>query len=73
MTGSIVSNAVIGRRYRTHVIEARELETFRRFVAFNGGNFIGYARENATDVVIAWFEPIDNPVDVSDFPTYRMI
>lgn len=69
----LVTDRFITRRCRTHVLERRELETMRRFIAINGGNFIGHFRENDRDVGVVWFEDVNTPVDVSDFPTYRMI
>lgn len=63
----------VARRCRSFVLEKRELETARRFIAANGGNYVGYARENDRDVCVWWYEDVDKPVDVSDFPTYRMI
>lgn len=60
-------------KMRTHVLDARETESFRRFVAANGGRTIGVFQETKTDVAISWTEDPSDPVDVSDFPTWRMI
>ncbi len=60
-------------RMRSHQIETRETESFRRFVAANGGNVMVEFPENRRETTIAWTEDDDNRVDVSDFPQWRMI
>ncbi len=55
-----------------HVLDRREEESFRRFVAASGGRTLGYIHESTDDICVSWIDG-DERVDVSDFPTWRMI
>lgn len=59
-------------RFRMHVLDRREEESFRRFVAASGGRTLGYIHESTDDICVSWIDG-DERVDVSDFPTWRMI
>lgn len=56
---------------RVHVVGSNELESFRRFIAANGGTTICTFQETKGNVTIAWRET--DRIDVTDFPTWRMI